>query len=51
MGVVTGDDSSQSVNTIHFHNILIANVLERVITIVRYPRSEMLPRKAFNLKQ
>ncbi|MFV9616706.1 MAG: hypothetical protein ACNYZG_12165, partial [Gammaproteobacteria bacterium] len=51
MGIVTRDDSSQSVNNIHFNEILIANVLERVIAIVRYPRSEMLPRKAFNLKQ
>ena len=51
MGIVTSDDSSQSVNNIHFNEILIANVLEKVIAIVRYPRGEMLPRKAFTLKQ
>lgn len=49
MGIVTNDDSSQSVNTIHFKEILIANVLERVIAIVCYPRSEMLPKQAFSL--
>ncbi len=50
MGIVASDDASQSVSTIHFNEILIANVLDRVIAIVRYPRSEILPRKAFNLK-
>lgn len=50
MGIVTSENSSQSVNTIHFNEILIANVLERVVAIVRYPRSEMLSRKEFNLK-
>ena len=49
-GIVTNEKSSQSVNTIHFNEILIANVLERVVAIVRYPRSEMLPRKEFKLK-
>ena len=50
-GIVTRDDSSQSVSTIHFNEILIANVLDRVIAIVCYPRSEILPRKTFKLKQ
>ena len=49
-GIVTRDDSPQSVSTIHFNEVLIANVLDRVIAIVCYPRSEILPRKAFNLK-
>ena len=49
-GIVTSENSSQSVNAIHFNEILIANVLERVVAIVRYPRSEMLPNKEFNLK-
>jgi len=48
MGIVTDDDSSQSVNTIDFNEILIANVLERAVIIVRYPRSELQPRKGFN---
>ncbi len=50
-GIVTHDNTSQPVNTIHFNEILIANVLDRVIAIVRYPRNEILPRKTFNLKQ
>ena len=49
MGIVTGEDSSQAVNTIHLNEISIANVLQRVVAIVRYPRSEMLPRQAFKL--
>ena len=49
-GIVASDDTSQSVNTIHFHEILITNVLERVIAIVRFPRCDMRPRKEFNLK-
>ncbi|MDX2505697.1 MAG: hypothetical protein QNL62_14650 [Gammaproteobacteria bacterium] len=51
LGIVASEKSSQSVNTIHFNEILIANVLKRVVAIVRYPRSEMLPRKKFNLKE
>ena len=51
LGIVASEKSSQSVNTIHFNEILIANVLKRVVAIVRYPRSEMLPRKEFNLKE
>ncbi len=50
LGIVASEKSSQSVNTIHFNEILIADVLKRVVAIVRYPRSEMLPRKKFNLK-
>lgn len=50
LGIVTSENSSQSVNTIHFNEILIANVLKRVVAIVRYPRNEMLPRKEFKLK-
>ena len=50
MGIVTSENSSQSVNTIHFNEILIANVLDRAIAIVCYPRSEILPRKSFKLK-
>jgi hypothetical protein len=50
LGIVASEKNSQSVNTIHFNEILIANVLKRVVAIVRYPRSEMLPRKGFNLK-
>lgn len=48
-GIVTSDGSSQSVSTIHFKEILIANVLKRVVAIVRYPRCEMLPKREFNL--
>ncbi len=47
-GIVSSENSSLSVNTIHFNEILIANVLERVVTIVRYPRSEMLARQDFS---
>ena len=50
MGIVTSEDASHSVSTIRINEILIANVLERVIAIACYPRSEILPRKAFNLK-
>jgi len=50
MGIVCNDSTSQTVNTIHFNEIIIANVLERVVTIVRYPRSEILPKESFNLK-
>ncbi len=50
MGIVTSDSASQSVDSINFNEILIADVLERVIAIVRYPRSEMLSRKEFKLK-
>ena len=49
LGVVSSENVSQTVNTIHFKEILIADVLERVVAIVRYPRNEMLPRKEFNL--
>ena len=48
MGIVSSDSSSQTVNTIHFNEIVISNVLERVVTIVRYPRSEILPKQSFN---
>lgn len=50
MGIVCNDNSSQTVNTIHFNEILIANVLERVVAIVRFPRSDLLPKQPFNLK-
>lgn len=50
MGIVCGDNSSQPVNTIYLNEITIANVLERVVAIVRYPRSEILPKPSFNLK-
>jgi hypothetical protein len=46
---VSSGNASQPVSTIHFKEILIADVLERVVAIVRYPRNEMLPRKEFNL--
>ena len=51
MGIVSSDKTSQSINTIHFNEILIADVLERVVVIVRYPRFEMLPKQEFNLQQ
>jgi len=50
MGIVADDDSSQSTNTIHCNEISIANVLKRVVAIVCYPRSEMLPKQEFKLK-
>ena len=50
MGIINSDNPSQLSNTIHFNEILIANVLKRVIAIVRYPRNEMLARKGFYLK-
>jgi len=50
MGIVSSDEASNSVNCIQFTEIVIANVLKRVVAIVRYPRSEMQPRKEFNPK-
>ena len=47
MKVVVSDNTSPSVNNVHFNEILIANVLKKVITIVHYPRSEILPRQKF----
>jgi len=48
MGIVSSDNASEQVNSIQFTEIIIANVLKRVVAIVRYPRSEMQPRKEFN---
>ena len=50
MRTVASENTSQSVETIHFHQITIADVLERVVAIVHYPRSEILPRREFKLK-
>lgn len=50
MGIVCDDDTSQTTSTIQLNEILIANVLKRVIAIVHYPRSEMLPKQTFKLK-
>lgn len=49
MRTVASKNTSQSVETIHFQQITIADVLEKVVAIVRYPRSEILPRKEFKL--
>ena len=48
-GIVSNGDSSQTVNTIQINKIIIANVLQRAVAIVRYSRSELLPKKEFNL--
>jgi len=50
MGIICDDNSSQEAKCILFKEITIANVLKRVVTIVRYPRSDLLPKKTFNLK-
>ena len=42
-GIVCRGDCSESTNTIRINEVLIANVLERVVVIVRYPRKELLP--------
>ncbi len=49
MGIVSTGETSEPVNTIHINKILIANVLERAVAIVRYNRSELLPRAEFRL--
>lgn len=50
MGIVAGNDSTLPSNVVRFDEILIANVLKRVVAIVRYPRSEMSPKPVFSLK-
>jgi len=49
-GVVKTNNSSEISHTIHFNEILIANVLQRVVAVVRYPRNEMLDSQEFCLK-
>lgn len=51
MGIVSNGETQQSVNTIHIDKIVIANVLQRAVAIVRYPRKELLPRREFNLNE
>lgn len=48
-GIITDNESSGPLSTVHFNEILIANVLERVVAIVSYPRNEMQDRQAFCL--
>lgn len=43
MGIKSCAESSVACNTIHFAELDIANVLKRVVAIVRYPRDEMRP--------
>lgn len=50
MGIVCSDNASQTTNTIQLKEILIADVLKRVVAIVHYPRSEMLPKQSFKHK-
>lgn len=49
MGIVAHGDSSQPVNTIRIDELLIANVLKRVVAIVCYPRNEMQAPRELNL--
>lgn len=49
MGIVSNGDTSQKANTIHIDKIIIANVLQRAVAIVRYPKNELLPRREFTL--
>jgi hypothetical protein len=47
MGIKAGTDSNEPAHRVQFAEIEIANVLKRVVAIVRYPRSEMqTPRSA-----
>lgn len=41
MGIMVDGDSQQATNTVCFSELEVANVLKRVVTIVRYPRDEM----------
>ena len=41
MSIKASQESSEVYNTIHFVELEIANVLKRVVVIVRYPRDEM----------
>ena len=41
MSIIVYEDNLEACNTIHYAEIYIANVLKRVIAIVRYPRDEM----------
>ena len=45
MCIKATEETSQACNSIRFAELDIANVLRRVVVIVRFPRDEMLPRQ------
>lgn len=49
MGIISTGETSETVNSIQINKIVIANVLERAVAIVRYNRNELLPKQQFTL--
>lgn len=49
MGIISNGETSETVNTIHINRILIADVLQRAVAIVKYSKDSLLPDHEFKL--